>query len=117
MSYQELLILLPCHSLEDFPTHHEGEEAEGLLACWTALWHPALMASAASAPAWCRVDDPPDEVAGKLIVVPNVSKDRLPTGYVQRAKEAGATLIRNLVRRDEIIAAALAPLENPIVSS
>ena len=35
---QELIILLPCHSLEDFPLHHEGEDAEGLLASWTALW-------------------------------------------------------------------------------
>jgi hypothetical protein len=41
MKFQELLILLPCHSLEDFPTYHEGDDAHSLLASW---WppHPEL---------------------------------------------------------------------------
>jgi alpha-mannosidase len=110
MRYQELLILLPCHSLEDFPTHHEGEEAEGLLAHWTTLWHPTLLASAEQAPQWVRVDDPPNDLTQRLISVPNVSKDRLPTGYAQRAKESGAVVLRNLTKREEILAAALAPI-------
>src|SRR4051794_1070607 len=117
MAYQELLILLPCHSLEDFPTHHEGDDAAGLLACWTALWHPALIASAGKAPTWMRVDDPPSEFEGRLISVPNVAKDRLPTGYPQRAKEGGAVLLRNLVNREEMIAAALQPLESTLISA
>ncbi|MCA9156441.1 MAG: hypothetical protein KDA38_16730, partial [Planctomycetales bacterium] len=61
MKYQELIILLPCHSLEDFPTHHSGEDAEGLLAAWTALWHPALIAAVESMPTWYRVDTPPEQ--------------------------------------------------------
>ena len=40
MSYEEVAILLDCPTLEDFPVHHEGKEAESLLASWTALWHP-----------------------------------------------------------------------------
>ena len=28
MQYQDLVILLPCHSLEDFPTYHDGEDAD-----------------------------------------------------------------------------------------
>ena len=117
MSYQELLILLPCHSLEDFPTHYEGDDAAGLLACWTALWHPALIASAGQSPTWVRVDDPPSEFEGRLIAVPNVAKDRLPTGYPQRAKEGGAVLLRNLVKREEMVAAALQPLEPTEISA
>lgn len=117
MPYQELLILLPCHSLEDFPTHHEGDDAASLLASWTVLWHPALIASAGQAPTWARVDDPPSEFAGRLITVPNVAKDRLPTGYPQRAKEEGAALLRNLVKREEMVAAALQPLEPTPISA
>ncbi len=49
MTYRETCILLPCHSLEDFPMHHEGADADGLLAAWTALWHPALLAQTGSA--------------------------------------------------------------------
>jgi alpha-mannosidase len=117
MPYQELLILLPCHSLEDFPTHHEGDDATGLLACWTALWHPALLASAGKAPTWLRVDDPPNDFEGRLIIVPGVAKDRLPTGYPQRAKESGGVLVRGTTKREEIIAAALQPLEPCTISA
>jgi alpha-mannosidase len=111
MKYQELLILLPCHSLEDFPTYHEGDDADSLLACWTAMWHPALLASAGTKPTWARVDAPPAEIANRLLVVPTVAASQMPTGFAQRAKEEGATLVRRLVKRPEIVAAALAPLD------
>ena len=31
MKLEELTVLLPCHSLEDFPMYYEGEAAEGVL--------------------------------------------------------------------------------------
>ncbi|MEZ6112676.1 MAG: hypothetical protein R3C99_16940 [Pirellulaceae bacterium] len=111
MKYQELIILLPCHSLEDFPTHHSGEDAEGLLAAWTALWHPALIAAVESMPTWYRVDTPPEQVANRLIVVPSVSAAELPTGFAQRVKDEGGRLIRRKTDRREIIEAALESLE------
>ncbi len=103
MKFQELIILLPCHSLEDFPQHHEGEEAAGLLANWTALWHPALIAGAAAAPKWHRIDDPPQELNDRLLLVPSASAGQLPTGFAERAKESGACLVRKLHDRQEII--------------
>lgn len=106
MKFRELIILLPCHSLEDFPQHHEGEDAEGLLANWTALWHPAFIAAAGAAPTWCRVDDPPADLEERLLLVPSVSIDQLATGFADRAKESGACLIRRLHDRDEILARA-----------
>ncbi len=111
MKYDDLLILLPCHSLEDFPMHHDGDDAQGLLAAWSALWHPALIASAGKIPRWGRVDDPPSTVAGKLIVVPTVSQPQLPTGFAQRAKEEGACVVRKLIDRQEIVAKALESLD------
>ena len=39
MSFQELIVLLPCHSLEDFPTHLAGVEADQSLT-------PAFMSGA-----------------------------------------------------------------------
>ncbi len=113
MNFSELIVLLPCHSLEDFPLYHEGDEAEGLLAAWSALWHPALVASARKIPTWQRADTPPAEVAGRLIVVPAVSYDRLPAGFAARAKAEGATLIAKVTQRSEIVAAALAALAAP----
>lgn len=111
MKYQELIILLPCHSLEDFPTHHHGDDAQGLLANWSALWHPALLAAADALPRWYRADDPPEEVAGRLIAVPSVSQAQIPTGFAQRAKGDGACLVRNKLDRAEIVRTALESLD------
>jgi alpha-mannosidase len=107
---EELIILLPCHSLDDFPVHHTGDEAEGLLAAWSALWHPALLAAAGCMPTWYRADSPPETLENRLLVIPAVSEAELQAGYAARAQEAGAIVVRKMVRRDEIIAAALAAL-------
>jgi alpha-mannosidase len=115
--FTELLILLPCHSLEDFPTYHDGDDSQSLLANWSALWHPELMASAGQALDWRRIEDPPQELAGRLIAVPTVCVQRLPTGYAQRVKESGGCLIRGKTSRQEIVEAALAflgPRTNPV---
>ncbi|HEX7380211.1 MAG TPA: hypothetical protein VF278_24050 [Pirellulales bacterium] len=110
MPYRELAILLPCHSLEDFPVYQEGPEAEGLLAAWSALWHPALLASAERLPTWYRADGPPDEVAERLFVVPAPSEPLLVAGWTSRAHDAGACVVRKTQARAEIVAAALAKL-------
>ncbi len=111
MKYQELLIILPCHSLEDFPLYHTGEAAEGLLANWTAAWHPALIAAAERIVSWCRSDTPPEELGNKLLLIPSVSITELPTGFAQRAKDQGACVIRKQSERSVIVAAALAELD------
>lgn len=111
MKFDELIVLLPCHSLEDFPTYQEGEEAEGLLAAWTALWHPALLASAGSLPTWYRADGPPAELAGRLVVVPSVSERLLLAGWNSRAAEAGACVVRKCKTRFEVLRAALGQLD------
>ena len=111
MKYEELVILLPCHSLEDFPLHHEGDDAQSLLASWTAMWHPALIASAGKIPTWHRVDDPPEDLSNRLLVVPTVSLSELQTGFAQRAKGEGANLIRKKLSRDEIMSDALEQLD------
>src|SRR5690606_19709101 len=112
MKYEELIILLPCHSFDDFPVHHEGEEAEGLLAAWTAMWHPALLASAQSLPTWKRCDDPPELLTGRLMLIPKISASELPTGLAARAKAEGAVVVRGKSSRAEILQAALEGLES-----
>ena len=111
MVIEELVVLLPCHSLEDFPVHHEGEEAEGLLAAWSALWHPGLIAACDRIPLWFRADAPPENPRPRLIVVPAVSDSLLLPGWPTRAKTEGAKLVRKLAKRAEIVAACLESLE------
>jgi alpha-mannosidase len=111
MRFEELIILLPCHSLEDFPVYQEGPQAEGLLAAWSALWHPALIASAGKLPTWHRADGPPNELAHRLLVIPPASDALLLAGWASRAQTDGACVVRKLQRRNEIVAASLACLD------
>jgi alpha-mannosidase len=93
MGFSKTILLLPCHSLEDFPTHNEGDEAEGLLSAWCCGWHPRILAATGNLPQWSRADDPPQDLTDKLIVIPAVSQAELPSGFVKKAREAGATVI------------------------
>jgi len=110
-NYTQLIILLPCHSLEDFPLHHEGDDAQGLLANWSAMFHPTLVHSAGSMPSWARVDDPPEELAQRLLLIPSVSSGDLPAGFAARAKNDGAVVIRDKLDRREIVDEALRALD------
>lgn len=80
--------------------HHQGGDAAGLLAGWTVLWHPSLIAASGQTPQWQRVDDPPAELSETLIVVPSVSTPELRTGFPQRAADAGALVIQDQTDRD-----------------
>ncbi len=116
MTYREAYVLLPCHSFEDFPLHHEGDDAAGLLAAWTALWHPALVAATGVAPRWRRGSSPPDELAGRLLVVPAASLPEIPADLARRAADEGACWIEGNLAREEILHRALAPLEEQAVA-
>jgi alpha-mannosidase len=113
MNIEELVVLLPCHSLEDFPVHHEGEEAAGLLAAWSGLWHPALIAAAGRTPVWYRADAPPENLKNRVVAVPQVSDSLLLPGWPTRAKADGAKLLRKMTDRRELTSAALALLDQP----
>ena len=111
MKFDELIILLPCHTLDDFAVYRQGSEADGLLAAWTALWHPALLASAGSMPAWYPAEDPPASLPGRLVVIPWASRRKLPVDWAQRISGEGSLVLENVSSRDELLAAALAQLE------
>ena len=85
MKFTELTVLLPCHSLEDFPTYYEGSQADELLAAWCAPWHPALLAGGAM-PNWQRVNMPPEALADRLIVLPAFCRDRVPADFLNERR-------------------------------
>ena len=107
MNLEETIILLPCHSLEDFPVYLEGDDADNLLAAWSATWHPSLLSTAAGTPKWHRADQPPEQLAGRVIFIPKVSEPLMPVGWIQRARDGGAAVICNLQDRDAMISAAI----------
>jgi len=93
MPFSELTVLLPCHSLEDFPVYYEGHQADELLAAWCAPWHPALVAAAGALPTWHRIDLPPESLTGRLMVAAPSYADQLPAGYAARALTEGGRVV------------------------
>ena len=61
MVYRDLVVLIPSHGLEDFPTELTEQQAAGLLNAFSVIWHPALLNRCDSLPSWHRADDPPHQ--------------------------------------------------------
>ncbi len=95
-------ILLPCHSLEDFPVFHTGDDASSILASWTALWNPHLISLHGKTPPWHRVDEPPEDSSNAIVFIPTISVEQLPTGFADRLKEQESIAIRAMTCRDAI---------------
>ena len=109
----KLTPILPCRTRDDSSEPRSAAQAEELLAAWTALWHPALVAAAHAMPKWLPAPTPPDDPAGHLFLVPPTAEPLLPDDWLSHAEQLGAQMIRGQRRRPEMIAAALATLENP----
>ncbi len=82
--------MIPAPTLEDFPAETNDLDARSLLAGWTVLWHPRLLAQTEQLPTWYRADSPPEPDGPRIVVVPNSSMDQLPSdfqGKCQRNKD------------------------------
>src|SRR5262245_52924266 len=110
MPYDDLIVLIPSHSLEDFPAEQGDKDAESLLNSFAVAWHPALLASSKTLPRWHRADDPPDATQKRLILVPTGCESWIPAGWAERVAAEGCTVVRGVSERTAILEAAVAPL-------
>jgi len=111
MKFQRLTVLLPCHSLEDLSLKRDAYQSDGLLAAWSMLWHPALIASAQSAPGWMSASSPPEEVDGTLITIPAAADSELAYDWRERAEMGEGCLVAQ-ADRDAMLESALAMLDD-----
>lgn len=111
MAYEDLIFLIPSHSLEDFPTEATDAQAASLLNSFIVPWHPQLIASAGVIPRWHRADTPPEITLNRLVMIPTKCNDLVPHGWVEEARRNGATVITELTDRQEMLQVALKPLE------
>lgn len=111
MSYQQVVVLIPSHSLEDFPTDLGDKPAESLLNAFSVAFHPSLVATTGLMPGWHRSDEPTTATDGSLIIVPMACDDQIPPGWIQLAREQGAVVVSGLHDRAEMLSAALAGLQ------
>ncbi len=111
MTYDDLLVLIPSHSLEDFPTELGEKPAEGLLNPFAVVWHPVLLAAAQRLPRWQRADDNLPVQPNRLVIVPTKCSDQVPDSWIERARREGMNVITGITDRQAMLDAALAPLE------
>ncbi len=97
-------VFFPCHTLDDFPTWLEAEEADGLLDAWVAAWHPCLIAAAGAPPEWASVDLPIDDSVS-VGIVPARWDDRFAAQFDPRAA-ADAVFVRQVAGSTAIARAA-----------
>lgn len=105
-------LMLPCSTLDDLPTQLEGSAAAEFLAAWTTLWHPALIDATGSLPGCHSSIEPPepDTLQDELVVVPPVSRERLPAEWCDRLRAAGPRNpppLESRASREQTIAAML----------
>lgn len=111
-SFDECLILLPSSTLEDFPSDASAADARNLLAAWTVLWHPSLIAATRQNPTWYRADSPPEPRENQLVVVPTLSLSRLPESYKSRLQATeGSVWLGGETRAEMLKALELKALE------
>jgi alpha-mannosidase len=115
MSYRDVVILIPSHSLEDFPTEQGERPAAGLLNAFAVAYHPAWLAGMSQIPRWHRADDPPQPHAEQLVIVPEVCEGWLPHDWVTEARNHGAVVLDQIHDRPALVEAALAAIPHPDV--
>ena len=112
MKFKELVAILPCHSFDDFPYYLQGEQAEDVLQTYTALWHPALIASVGKTPTWRRSEMDQHDWEDCLVVLPQVCQDDLPGFWLDEVRAQQAFVIEAAgQKRSQIVAKALAELD------
>ena len=112
MTYHELTALIPCHSLEDFPSDLGEQPAEGLLNAFAILWHPALIASSGVMPGWRRADEVHSVQSDRLYVLPTACNDWVSHGWADDARKSGATVVSGVTERQAMLQQALAGLDS-----
>lgn len=117
MTYRDVIVLIPCHSLEDFPSEQGDASATGLLNAMTVAWHPQLIAATGQLPRWHRADDPPAPEPQQLYLVPDAANGWLPHDFPERARAVESVVVENLSSRDEWAVAALQPLSEEEVDA
>ena len=114
----DVIVLIPSHSLEDFPTDIGEKDAASLLNAFAVAWHPRLLVASGVIPSWHRSDEPPDECHNRVFLIPTASDEGLPHNWLGQAREQGAVVVSGISDRGEMAEAAIGlPVEGPAVSA
>lgn len=104
-------VLVPCSTLEDFPKQTSDDLARGLLAAWTAPWHPRWLATTEKLPQWFRADSLPPILPHATLLVPEASRKRLPSQFPEATEAAENCCVLPVDHRADAVAALLQRLD------
>jgi alpha-mannosidase len=113
MKFEQLVVVLPCHTLEDLSLNREPAEAEELLSAWSALFHPVALGVTGNMPQWVSAEYPPQDVAKKLFILPDCSESLLPPDWLPQVEAANAGIVRGK-NRPQMIQAVLKHFDEEI---
>ena len=105
MQPARIVVFLPCHTLDDFSTWLEEDEADDVLAAWTAAWDPQLLAAVGRVPEWASVDLRPPDDEPILGIVPAALDSRF-AGQADAVCTAGSRWVRDVRGAPDVAAAA-----------
>ncbi|MCA9127452.1 MAG: hypothetical protein KDB22_10215 [Planctomycetales bacterium] len=94
MQLRETLFLLPGYELDGFPRILSSADAEFFLSGWVALWHPLLIARTQRIPRWHQVENPPADLSGLLLVLPQHCEEHFSSDLQNRVDGADAIILR-----------------------
>lgn len=115
MNFSEVIVLIPSHSLEDFPSELSEKPAASLLNIFAVAWHPALLLETQALPQWMRHDSLDMSHPGRLILVPTGCDQTATSDWLCTAQSCGSFVVRGHNDRKEMLAAALSALDTPPV--
>lgn len=101
--FDECIVLIPCNTLEDFPKKLAEEHVCGLLGGWTAAWHPQWIAASGKLPQWARADTLPPVLQRSVLLVPEVSRKRLPSRFPSDTEAAAGCEVFYGVSRSDFL--------------
>ena len=102
-SLDQLVVVLPCHTLEDFPVRHDEQNAKSLLAAWTALWHPSLISHAKQMPQWVSSDFVTCDFDNTLVLAPLACAEQLPLEITDAVEAGQSVIISGFAERAEFL--------------
>ena len=107
MNFSEIIILIPSHSLEDFPSELSEKPAGSLLNVFAVAWHPALLSETQCIPVWRRCDSILMDQPGRLVLVPIPCDGTATSEWLQAAQSSGSAVVHGHHDRQEMLSAAL----------
>ena len=95
------LVQYPCSQFDYMTSGRTEEEAQALFEAWMAAHHPALLEMDTGLPRWETASYPPFNLDKDIVIVPPCCESMWSETWAEKTAEC--TVIRNIVRREEIV--------------